>query len=899
MKYIILDFETTGYKPATAEIIEIGAIAVDGLKETARYQTLVRPSHQIPPAISLLTGITNEEVQDAPTLDQVLPGFIEFLGNLPIVAHNASMEQDFLDVYVAPKSVHAPYRVLNSIDPIALVLPERASFSLESLRKTWQIDSTRAHRADDDCVATLEVLRQTRLVLEKKRPHIASIVLGQLSHKEWFWNWFFEEIERPTQGHLADLGDLKEYRNEDSEREFDWDQKINPSEIHHALKDAGQELQYRKSQETMAWKVAEAFNEGAHAAIEAPTGTGKSIAYLLPGILHVEKTGAPLVIATHSKSLQDQLLEKDIPKLARVLGRDSIQATTVKGQENYLCLRKLNEASAMARDLDDEEGETDERWALAYLMAHAASTHTVELDRTSRYLRNQSPSLETLIERVRSQFSTTKGPGCPFYQQCHFYNSARKAHQAQVIIANHALAFSWPQALPKVRNIVFDEAHHLEDQITQAFSVHVSEFEILSHTERLMAPRARGRRGKNDWKHLEPFFQEPDAVKLQAEKIKSTLSDLRPLLSTASRGSTEAIIVDRLSGPVAENVNNALKNLTAALVDFSLTLTHARDQAEDTNLKERRGFDLLKTYLDAFTRFAKALQSLGNFEDQNLLRLIYWNPNEKSWKLAIHPIEVKALSKPLLGQMRSIVMTSATLSVAQNPNFLLERIGMELPQPLISLPSPFDLAAQAVVYIPKGTPPPGSPDHLIALIQMTANIARTLGGRTLLLMTANSRLKAASAQLSEILEPEGISVFDSLSDSRAVDSFKNTERALLIGSERYGEGLDIPGRQLTCVILEKINEAMTRGPLSEARKARVKSALFHFDFPMRMIWLKQRVGRLIRSPSDTGFVVILDSRYHGWSSENSRDFVNQTIAPMHIQAGTIDKVLEEIGRSGW
>jgi ATP-dependent DNA helicase DinG len=217
-------------------------------------------------------------------------------------------------------------------------------------------------------------------------------------------------------------------------------------------------------------------------------------------------------------------------------------------------------------------------------------------------------------------------------------------------------------------------------------------------------------------------------------------------------------------------------------------------------------------------------------------------------------------------------------------------VGLELSKPLLSLPSPYELEKQAVVYIPTDLAPPGTPSHLDALIDFTAAVAGALGGRTLLLMTSNRRLTQAATRLRERLSPQGIEIFDSVSDRRAADSFRTTERAVLIGSERYGEGLDIPGPQLSCVIIEKINEAMTRSPLAEARKARTKFALFEYDFPIRMMWLKQRVGRLIRSSTDSGSVVIFDPRYHNWSA-SSRAVVDRALSPIPVRSGSREQVI--------
>jgi ATP-dependent DNA helicase DinG len=273
--------------------------------------------------------------------------------------------------------------------------------------------------------------------------------------------------------------------------------------------------------------------------------------------------------------------------------------------------------------------------------------------------------------------------------------------------------------------------------------------------------------------------------------------------------------------------------------------------------------------------------------------MLHWMPRDQIWRLSAQPIDVSKIGAPFFQNLKGVVLTSATLSAGSNPTFVTDRIGLELSEKLTQLPSPYPLEKQAVAFIPQGLPPPGSLAHVDALVSFTAEVARLLNGRTLLLMTSNRRMRYAADELRLRLEPEGITVLDSQSDRRAAEVFKNTERALLIGGERYGEGLDIPGRGLVCVIVEKINEAMTRGPLAEARKNRTKFALFDFDFPMRMIWLKQRIGRLIRSPTDSGVVVIFDSRVHQWSP-GSRGHVVRTLQPIPVRGGDPSAILREM-----
>ncbi|MBL7714205.1 MAG: hypothetical protein JNL01_01980 [Bdellovibrionales bacterium] len=950
--WIILDFETTGVDPATSEIIEIGAVKMQGIEKIGSFHSLVKPDAAIPNVIQKLTGITDAMVADAPGISEVVLGFLDFLGDSPIVAHHSALEKGFLDRHVAPFAQRAEFNVENSIDALALIIPESPSHSMETMRKWAGVDSENAHRADkdaEDCLKILTIARERLFSDRKKSAEIVRKLLG----KNHFWSFFFENEEKPEGFQLTadeslevhdwpallkreSQGDLKEMRSLDSSREIDWSKSVELDDIHAALAagstDSG--FQHRDSQEKMATEIAVALNDGERIAIEAPTGTGKSVAYLVPGVLAAEKTGAPLVVSTHSKSLQDQLLEKDIPLVRKLLNRPDIKATTVKGQDNYLCLRKTIDVL----DSISDESSDDERWAAAYLGSLASLGPVVELDRVSPYLRGQHPSLDRMIDEVRSHHTTTIGPSCPYYESCHFFDSARIAHQSQVIIANHALVFQWPAHLPQVRNIIFDEAHHLEDRITEAYSIRVSEDDIRDTIDRLVKKRGGSRRTfvelnsvascldqldldsniKKKWESENPKVWIEDRL----EGIKIRLSELRNLVPTAmglntrsARGNSFEASLDPGFGmeqsfslnPVDKTEQRqkqqepllvALSNLRAPILEISEVLTAASKLAISQGKKFSKGgknanaYDTLQLHAQRFDAYQSGLEAVLA-ESAQYLRLIFWNPRESTWRIWIAPIEVAELSQPFFAAKRSVVLTSATLSHGAQNSFVTDRIGLPLSKPLTQLPSPYDLMNQSRIFAASDIAQPGTPSHLEALIDFTEQSAKVLEGRTLLLITSNKRLKQAAETLREKLEPRGIQVFDSLTDRRAAENFRAAERAVLVGGERYGEGLDIPGAQLSCVIIEKINEAMTRGPLAEARKARTRFALFDYDFPLRLMWLKQRVGRLIRSTSDTGVVVVFDPRYSAWSP-SSRQIVQKALLPVAIHAGPREKILDFI-----
>lgn len=922
MEFVLLDFETTGFRPSQSEIIEVGAIKIRDFEIVDRFESLVRPEAPIPAVVTQLTGISQESVDDAPSWDEVAPELASFLGENTVVAHHAQMEQGFLDEHLTKYTNGELYTVQDSIDCLALSFPEQPSFSLDSLRQWAGLSQEKAHRALQDCEDTFELLKLAYQRVHKKDPIIASVVFEFLGESQWWWNPFFQPQSEASSEDLSTekkeedekVTDLRKLKEQDTDRAISWE-LLETDEIHNkietTLKDVGplQGLEFRSSQEKMAKKVLEAITQEKEVCIEAPTGTGKSLAYLIPGILTAQKTGAPVVVSTHSKALQDQLMEKDIPLTAQLLSESPVKATIVKGQENYLCLRKLNESLTTERAISRSRKNSSiaSLWASTYLKVYSEVSPSANIDRIPRYLRIHSSPLRKLLEQVKSHFTTTVGPRCPYYQQCHFFNSARKAYEADVIIANHSLLFHWPSHLPQLRNVIFDEAHHLENQITDSFSLELSERDILFQIKRLFPDSndhtklvrliheltlASPYEDDDPGEVLTQFAREMETRNLE---WKTTLKESFQEAYGSDLKNTVFVNIRQVSPELKETYEIAINNLSATFEKTRRYFEAVMDAVDEKpkHIDDDVAIDHIKMLLVKIEQFLKTLHSFLEDTNDNLLQLAYWNPRDEVWDIAVSPIDVSTLSGDFFDSMRSIILTSATLTTGDAKAFVTSRIGVADQEDTLSLPTPYPLEQQAQVFIPRDTPPPGTPEHLNELIDATEKVTLQLNGRTLLLMTANSRIKIAAKELRERLKKYNIHVFDSMSDSRAAENFRKTEAALLIGSEKYGEGLDIPGPTLSCVVIEKINEAMTRGPLAEARKSKTQFGIYDYDFPLRMMWLKQRVGRLIRSPSDQGRIVIFDSRYHKWSGR-SRSQVDRTLAPIPILSGTHSELIDFI-----
>jgi ATP-dependent DNA helicase DinG len=904
MRYILLDFETTGLSAENDEIIEVGALKMEGFEVIGTFQKLTRPKKPIPRPIVELTGITNEMVAEAPVFADIALEFSEFLEDLPIVAHNSQMEQEFLDHHLSPLVSGIAYTVHNSIELLALILPEKGSHSLESMRTWAKVEREDAHRAMADCEDLLSVMKVAYDHVREDRPWLSIVTQNYLQN--WWWNWFFQPIfdglaEKPNLFDLLSresMGDLRSFQKLDEEREFPDFLDVPEESLNDVFeKSSGKngEFQSRDSQKQMAHEVRKLLERGGRLAIEAPTGTGKSLGYLLPSFLASQSTDVPIVVTTHSKSLQDQLLEKDVPLAKGLTDQEYLQSTSVKGQENYLCLRKLYQQTL---NLPEEESKAaiDERYAVAFLITFSKVSKLAELDRVTPYLRQRIEGMSALIDRVRSHHQTTIGPKCPFYESCHYFNSARLAHQSQVIIANHSLVFHWPEHLPKLRQVVFDEAHHLEDQLTATFSDEVSERELLESLERM---RLSGKvKSWSDGAKISGFLKSDEKLetfKQLVEMATETAKEWSRLVPSLMQkkgtketfGYDDFLNLNTLKDSPALAVIDRLHGGLGRLTDF---LESALKLQKEESRERTPARDLITQIVSRYREIILCLERMTKLSEENDLRLLLWNGKEGLWRLKVFPIDVAPHGEEFFANTRSVVLTSATLSTGTQDEFYTKRIGIRLSKPLVKLPSPFDLEHQAKVFITPSVGNPGSAQHLDQMISFTEQAARILGGRTLLLLSANSRLKTAAEKLRERLEPHGITVFDSLTDKRAIEHFRETERAVLVGGERYGEGVDIPGAQLSLVVIEKINEMMTRGPLAEARKSRVRFGLFDYDFPLRMTWLKQRVGRLIRTATDRGNIVIFDPRYFGWSPP-SQNVVRQTIAPMKLEELSVDQIL--------
>lgn len=585
------------------------------------------------------------------------------------------------------------------------------------------------------------------------------------------------------------------------------------------------QYEFRQGQVEMCQAVADVFRRHQHLIVEAGTGTGKTLAYLIPAML----SGVKTIVSTGTKNLQEQLFYKDVPFLRQHLNHDA-QVVYMKGRSNYVCLQRFNLAhqqQALFQDADEVKiFHQIEKWV--------KKTNTGDRAELRGVPDNYGPWREVCCTR-----DTCPGRQCGLYGKCFLMRMRQEADEADIIIVNHHLFFAdlsvkglgLGTVIPEYEAAIFDEAHLLESIATSYFSVSVNSYqpdEIVQDVTRELNTAGVG-------------------AKEFATAFRSLQKDAARFFQCFARKENRYRLTER-------TLNKQIMEIAPDFVNALLLV-----MSKLKNLKDKP-----KEILFLIERLEKMQSSLEFIINMAEPGFVYWCESKgRAVFLHASPIDVADdMRRNVFEQLPRVVLTSATMATGKNFQFVEERLGLDRPVELI-VDSPFDHEKQAILYLPKGMPDPNRPEFIRDAADEIERILKKSKGRAFVLFTSYKNMEEAHRRLKDRLK---FRVLKQGTTSRTVllNEFKKDIHSVLFATSSFWQGVDVQGEALSCVIIDKLPFAVPSDPIVEARieylRARGENPFMAYQVPSAVITLKQGLGRLIRSKQDKGILSILDNR---------------------------------------
>jgi ATP-dependent DNA helicase DinG len=590
---------------------------------------------------------------------------------------------------------------------------------------------------------------------------------------------------------------------------------------------------------------------------EAGTGTGKTLAYLVPAIL----SGKKVVVSTATRALQEQIFEKDLPLISRVLGLDP-QATLMKGLSNYLCRRRFGEFRQSA-----EADRPMFARGLYALDGWIGATETGDLGELV-----SMPEHDPLRLAVASSSETRVGAACQYYDACFVTRMRREAEQARLVIVNHhlfladlALRGAHPgRVLPDYDMVIFDEAHQLEDIATEFFGVRVTSGRV----ERSLGDAERTLRTAGA---LDPLFGGRKNATVEA--ARSAASAFFAELAKTARDEAGRVTLE--ADAFAGELERAYLELDGTLDGVVASARAAAGRVMEGARKDAA----LADALDVVERRAETLrEQLAAVVKGGAGRVTWVELGSRGVSLSSSPVDLSfVLRERIFESVAGVVMTSATLatrssgtSEAKGPfDYVRSRLGLSddnIQVDELVVGSPFDFARQALLYTPKDLPSPQSPAFLDQAVERVRALVEVTGGGCFVLTTSVRSMRSFHARLKSVLPGHRVLLQGEAPKAALLSRFRAEQDAVLVATMSFWEGVDVPGRALRLVVLEKIPFSVPSDPIVQARSRALEEAgknpFMELSVPAAAITLKQGFGRLVRSRRDHGIVALLDERVH-------------------------------------
>lgn len=919
---VVVDTETTGFSFNHDELTQIAAARMEHGKITDWFITFVNPGKPIPDDVAHLTDIHDEDVADAPLPDEALASLVEFVGSSKIVAHNVGFDRTFTTRHPSGYPL-LENTWIDSLDLARIALPRLTSHRLIDIVKAFGAPLS-THRADADVAATCAAFRILLAAVEAMPRELVAVISQMATREQWQTRVVFEHFAKI--GKISDSDsavDRDSLRGETlSIRALRWgrlgsnaklsregeSENVEESfavkvptaeEIEAAFSADGlvgslyPSFEARAEQVRMAQEIRSAFEACDNLVVEAGTGVGKSMAYLVPSALTAVRSNAVIGIATKTNALLDQLVYRELPALSQALssiegGRELVYAS-LKGFSHYPCLRKVDRLVKEGPREKEVQGELKTQApALAALLSYIEQTEYDDMDTLK------------IDYRLLPRFAITTTSHdclrrkCPYFgSTCFVHGARRRAESADIVVTNHSLLFCDLAAdgglLPPAKHWVVDEAHNAEEEARRAFSIKLSAEDLLRLAEKVDASESK----------RSIFSRAELRVESAAEDEKATLYHA---LSSKARAAGAAY--------------------AAAARDFCL---HMKDLLYFDANKRGHGYEYVDLWINEDIRRSSVFQTLASYcsvlreKAEKLIsscqELVGYleeveNAADVQREIASIAMELKeivsaaevivdiapegfaysatlcrkkdravetleallvnvgnALNETLYGRSQSTIFTSATLSVDGSFRSFENAMGLNeegsAHSRLLQLDSSYDFDNNMIVYVVDDIPEPSDPRYLASLEQLLVRVHLALGGSMLTLFTNRREMEKCFEAVQPELKRNDLRLVCQkwgVSTKGLRDDFLADEHLSLFALKSFWEGFDAPGATLKGVVIPKLPFSKPTDPLSCERAARDDQAWRHYVLPKAILETKQAAGRLIRKADDAGVLILADRR---------------------------------------
>jgi DNA polymerase-3 subunit epsilon/ATP-dependent DNA helicase DinG len=891
---VALDTETTGLDAENDDVIEVAAIAFDCDSILGEFQSFVRPFRVLPFQIERLTGIEAASLETAPRFASIAGELAEFIGDSAVIGQNISFDLSFL----GRGGVWPTGPAYDTFDLAQLLLPGLPDYSLRSIAESLNIDFPERHRARADSEAT----RRVFVALRERLAQLPAWLLHELERLAAASEWSIASLVREVIAERGPQADMSAGLTADVIAAPDEiakplgagrDAVVSDLEVISLLRNAGKlerffpDFESRPEQETMASAVTQALTGGRHLVVEAGTGTGKSLAYLLPAALQALRRGQRVVVSTDTIGLQEQLIEKDLPVVKELVGQveaEPLRVASLKGRRNYLCLQRWTTARHTAPQSKDEAR------LLARLLVWLRITQTGD-----RAELNLHSNFDQPWSRLSAENTVCFETQCPFVRNgtCFMQRARKRAEAAHVLVVNHALLLSdmatGGHVLPPYDHLVIDEAHNLEDEATSRFAFSATEADFNDYLDRI------GRRGERpgglagsltDATRGGENILSPNAylagvvatLVSAANRVRGRLNEPYRLLTRILRecapeggSDSDRMLITRATRvqPLFSDLQIAVANLDAAMVDLLTLLDDVANIVEgpDQGLIEQ---ETLASEVADLRQIGANLQHGVSHalldEDKGLICWLERGRQTGEVSLCSAPLDVAdILRHDLFEAKESVILTSATLSTEGSFDFVRSRVGLDDADELM-LGSPFDFPNSTLIALPTGLPDPNEPTFVAETGELLVEAIRASQGRALVLFTSYGSLSAVHGVIKGPLEAEGILVLGHGIDGsprQMLNALRENPRTVLLGTASFWEGVDVAGEALSLLVIVRLPFAVPTDPIYQARSALYDEPFDEYAVPNAVLRFRQGFGRLIRTKTDRGVLLVLDRRIKG------------------------------------